>query len=329
MDNSMTTLERWIDNKIVQNIGVWVFVFIIFLALIQSDNRVLNALQFIGFLIFPIYINNIIILPLFYKKNRIVAVLLFLGNIAVFTLLGVFLLSNFFLDFEWRMVYNGIGLILLVVLFGAAVKIARDSYVKRQQIQEAELKLLKAQLNPHFLFNTLNNLYGLSVIKSDKLPSLMLQLSDLLRYSLYDTRETLVPLEKEIKYLENYVSLERIRLEDTTQIELQIEGDISQKSIAPMLLIVFVENAFKHLSDTKEKVANVKVKLVASETELQFECTNTIDSITVHSENMETGKSGIGLANVKKRLQLMYPEKYDLDIQTNDEVFKVNLKLQC
>ena len=113
-----------------------------------------------------------------------------------------------FKNYEFRMLSNVFGGILLTLIFGTAIKLAKDSFVRRQQEKEAELKLLKAQLNPHFLFNTLNNLYGLSVIKSDKLPDLMLKLSDLLRYSLYETSTVFVPLVKEITYLENLKNLE-------------------------------------------------------------------------------------------------------------------------
>jgi LytS/YehU family sensor histidine kinase len=208
-----------------------------------------------------------------------------------------------------------------------AIKIARDSFIRRQQEKEAELKLLKSQLNPHFLFNTLNNLYGLSVMKSDKLPSLMLKLSDLLRYSLYETKETYVPLEKEIKYLENYMSLEKIRLEDKTEIRFDKTGNFSDKKIAPMLLIVFVENAFKYLEVSKDKLSKVKVNLKTEENKLIFNCENTFDETEIIKQNLEAGKSGIGLQNAKKRLDLIYPNKHQLTIKKENENYVVQLIL--
>jgi len=223
----MSKLDTWIDNKLLQNIFIWVFLMFIFLMVIQAENRLIASLSIIGFMIPPVYIQNLKILPYFLNNQKVYGIILSFINVLIFTFLGVFLLSGFFDHYEWKMLLNVFGGVLLVVLFGTALKLARDSFIRRQEEKEAELKLLKAQLNPHFLFNTLNNLYGLSVVKSEKLPDLMLKLSDLLRYSLYETKEKFVALEKEIKYLQNYVSLERIRLEDKTDIQLNINGTIS------------------------------------------------------------------------------------------------------
>nr|WP_245545651.1 sensor histidine kinase [Gillisia limnaea] len=199
--------------------------------------------------------------------------------------------------------------------------------MRRQQEKEAELKLLKAQLNPHFLFNTLNNLYGLSVMKSDKLPGLMLKLSDLLRYSLYETKETLVPLEKEIQYLENYISLEKIRLEDTTAIQFTKTGNLSSQKIAPMLFIVFVENAFKYLGVSVEEKSRVVVSIKEVNDRLIFKCENTKYKMGAAIENLEKGKNGIGLMNAKKRLTLMYPERHSLLITENDKTYNIELAI--
>ena len=219
-----------------------------------------------------------------------------------------------------------IGILLLVLFVSSSLKVASDSFVRRQQEKDAELKLLKAQLNPHFLFNTLNNLYGLSVMKSDKLPNLMLKLSDLLRYSLYDTKDQFVPLEKEIQYLENYISLERIRLEDQAEISLSNNGAIQEKIIAPMLLIVFVENAFKHLAISSSRKSRVVVTIEEIDDVLVFSCSNTIDE-TSEEVSMEKGKSGIGLSNAKKRLALLYPNKHELMIVQRDNTYNVQLTL--
>lgn len=324
----MSKIDTWVDNKVVQNIAVWLFLFVILLGSIQSEDKVKTALYAITFLLVPIYLNNIFILPVFNKKTFI-GILLFVFNTLIFTLIVVFFVSNSLNKFEWSMIPNLFGIMVLALLFGSAIRIARDSFVKRQQVKEAELKLLKAQLNPHFLFNTLNNLYGLSVIKSDKLPDLMLKLSDLLRYSLYDTKEQLVPLQKEIQYLTNYVSLERIRLEDKAKINLEITDDITTISIAPMLLIVFVENAFKHLGVAENKVNSVDIRVKVIDGTLHFSCINSVEKNHDLHEELETGKSGIGLVNVKKRLDLIYPQKYELEINKYEDRFSVQLNLIC
>lgn len=323
----MSKLDNWIDNKIMQNLFIWVFLFVIFTMVIQADNRFLASFLFIVFIAPPVYISNLKILPLFLKKKTKLAVFLYVLNICFFSFVGVFFLSKSFKSFEPKMLFNVFGGLLLILIFGTALKLARDSFTRRQEEKNAELKLLKAQLNPHFLFNTLNNLYGLSVIKSDKLPNLMLKLSDLLRYSLYDTKEMFVPLEKEIQYLENYMSLEKIRLEDKTDIQLNKEGNVVSKTIAPMLLIVFVENAFKHLGELGVEKSKVLVSLKIEENKLFFTCTNTLDDSQIKEQNIEKGKSGIGLKNAKKRLDLIYAEKYKLTLKEEKGNYLVKLTL--
>ncbi|WP_299107294.1 sensor histidine kinase [uncultured Tenacibaculum sp.] len=316
----MSKLDTLIDNKVFQNVVVWGILFFLIAITITADNKWIASLFVIGILAPPIYVSNFYILP--YFKNKPWKFLgLFLLNTIVFSLISVYIVGLALGKHQFKSIINFLGILLLALSFAAALKIARDSFVRRQEEKKAELYLLKAQLNPHFLFNTLNNLYGLSVVKSDKLPGLMLKLSDLLRYSLYDTSAVFVSLEKEIKYLENYISLERIRLENV-EIEMSIQGAINEKKIAPMLLIVFVENAFKHLGGAKECV---KISMVVTESELHFSCMNTAEEIP--SENLETGKSGIGLKNAKKRLTLLYPNNHTLKVNKEENSFLVDLKL--
>ncbi|WP_103068181.1 sensor histidine kinase [Aquimarina sediminis] len=323
----MSKLDQWVDNRIIQNIAVWVFIILILTMTIQSENRPLTALLAGLFLVLPVYINNLKILPLFNRKNKLLGLACFCLNAFIFSSIAVFFISNQLEEFEWAMLYNLFAVMILALLFSSAIKIAKDSFTRRQEIKDAELKLLKAQLNPHFLFNTLNNLYGLSVVNSDKLPGLMLKLSDLLRYSLYDTKEQKVPLKKEIQYIQNYVSLEKIRLEDKTDIKLEVSGEFSNLYIAPMLLIVFVENAFKHLGVTKEEKSKVAVNIVADTNELKFSCINTVDCSRDNSADLEKGKSGIGLQNAEKRLALIYPDRHTLTINTQEEEYLVQLTL--
>lgn len=326
----MSKLDTIIDNKIVQNLFIWCCFFLLLIATIQTDTKVVTALSAILLLAPAIYINNLLILP-YFTTNRMKFIVLFVINVLVFTGISVVLISNSLEEpIETRMFVNFLGILFMALTFGSTIKIARNSFIRRQEEKDAQLKLLKAQLNPHFLFNTLNNLYGLSVIKSDKLPQLMLKLSDLLRYSLYDTKETFVPLEKEVQYLENYISLEEIRLEDQTTITCTKSGNIADKSIAPMLLIVFVENAFKHLGALRNEKSKVSLDIQVEETQLVFKCINSIDTSTsgLIEENLEKGKSGIGLENAKKRLNLIYPGKYQLDTTTENNQYSITLTLE-
>lgn len=322
----MKKIDTWIDNKVVQNVFVWGCLFLVLVGGIQSENRLSAAFYAILFIVPTIYSTNYFILP-FFNKKKITFFIFFILNGIIFTIIPVYLISKSLKQtLSLKMFLNLFGFVLLAMVFGMAIKIARDSFSRRQQEKEAELKLLKAQLNPHFLFNTLNNLYGLSVVKSDKLPSLMLKLSDLLRYSLYETKEVYVALEKELSYLQNYVSLEKIRLEEQSEINFKLEGNYIGKQIAPMLLIVFVENAFKHLGVSLDEKSNVKVLVDVTDENLKFECINSTDS-GLKENDLEKGKSGIGLQNVKKRLSLMYPETHKLEIVKTVNEYKVKLIL--
>ena len=323
----MIKFDKLIDHKIAQNLFIWFCLFIILAGSTQGEDNLLVAFYIILLLAPAVYINNILILPIL-KKNKGLFFLLFFINALIFSVISILLINHFSNDpFELKKLINFIGLMVLAISFGTAIKLARDSFTRRQQEKEAELKLLKAQLNPHFLFNTLNNLYGLSVIKSDKLPSLMLKLSDLLRYSLYETKESFVPLEKEVQYLENYIALEKIRLEEKSEITFTKNGTIAIHKIAPMLLIVFVENAFKHLSITKGKNSSVHIALNISDNKLVFKCVNTIDNTGLTPHNLEKKNSGIGLQNAEKRLKLMYPDKHQLTISKTQENYSVELIL--
>ncbi len=323
----MIKFDKLIDNKIAQNLFIWMCLFIILAGSTQGENKLLVSFYIILLLAPAVYINNLYILPII-KKSKGLFFFLFFINALVFSAIAVFLINHFSNEhFNLIKFFNFIGIMVLANSFGTAIKLARDSFTQRQQEKEAELKLLKAQLNPHFLFNTLNNLYGLSVIKSNKLPSLMLKLSDLLRYSLYETKESFVPLEKEIQYLENYIALEKIRLEEKSEITFTKSGRFTTKKIAPMLLIVFVENAFKHLGITKDKNSKVCITLEVFNDNLHFKCSNTIDNTGIEAHHLEKKNSGIGLQNAKKRLKLMYPDKHDLTIVKEQENYSVHLIL--
>ena len=186
---------------------------------------------------------------------------------------------------------------------------------------QSELDLLKQQLNPHFFFNTLNNLYALSLQKSEKTSESILQLSELMRYTIYKGQEKSVSLSLELKYLEDYIELQQIRLKDP--LNLKFEKKISNVNIeiAPLLLIVFIENAFKHGIETAENAAFLNISLTSDEKELYFSCENSFDE-----EN--TNIPGIGIANLKKRLDLLYPNKYSLKLSSENHIFKAELKLK-
>lgn len=220
---------------------------------------------------------------------------------------------------------------LFITFFIAMLKFAADWFelAARQRENEnqqltAELNFLKAQINPHFLFNTLNNLYYLAYTKSANTTEVISKLSQMMRYMIYDTNHALVPLAKEIEYMRNYISLERLRLNDQIPIKLEIEGNSEGVLITPLIFITFLENAFKHgVSNNFPKAwVNVRMKLV--ENECLYEVENSkIPTTKPESEE----KSGIGLQNVKRRLELSYPERHTLAIDNTAERYLVKLKI--
>ena len=321
----MAILQRILNNRIIQNIFAWGLVYVILLALVNIPNRPRIALFIMGCVIPPIYVNNLLILPLL-KRRKFLFWLFFILNILFWSSLYSYILTQVFFNPIGPAIFtNTLGMVVFSVTIGMLTKIAWTAISRSREQREAELKLLKAQLDPHFLFNTLNNLYGLSVTKSEKLPGLMLKLSELLRYTLYETKGNWVPLEKEVEYLKNYISLEQIRLEDQVEIDLNGELGPTEDRIAPLILIVFLENAFKHLAQGRDGKTEVRVSLDHQPGKLSFSCVNTYDpGLVVREQNAK----GIGLENVRKRLALIYPKRHKLLIEPGEDRYHVKLELQ-
>jgi two-component system LytT family sensor kinase len=173
--------------------------------------------------------------------------------------------------------------------------------------KEMELQFLKSQLNPHFLFNSLNNIYSLAYQKSDKTADAILKLSEIMRYMIYESNDSWVSLNKEIEYLQSFIELQKLRFKDGAAVEFTMNGEIDNQQIVPLILISFVENAFKHgiANDPKNPI---KINIIANQKILHFSITNKKN--TYNKDEM----GGVGLNNVERRLQLLYPERYKLNI---------------
>jgi sensor histidine kinase YesM len=227
-------------------------------------------------------------------------------------------------------------LLTLSVATGMLIKLTRTSIAHQLQAEKAraaqsrsELNLLQSQLSPHFLFNTLNNLYGISITQPDKVPPLLLKLSDLLRYSVYDVKELLVPLKSEIAYLRNYIEFEKLRIGEKLTLQADIEDVADEKVlIAPMLLIVFLENAFKHAKNTTEEQIFIAVSLKTWGDSILFAVRNSHGYGSAES-TISPKDSGLGLVNVRKRLELLYDNAHELDIRSEASVYSVRLQLRA
>lgn len=186
-----------------------------------------------------------------------------------------------------------------------------------------ELELLKSQINPHFLFNTLNNIDSFIHTSPDEASRSLITLSNMLRYMIYDTKSNHVPLNKEIEYINNFIQLQHIRYPDANAIRLSVPKDCTGILIAPMLLIPFIENAFKY-SINAGKLPLIDISLNCKNNKVQFSCMNYFKT-----DVQEPGRpGGVGLENVKRRLELLYPGKYNLLISKENDIFKVDLKIQ-
>jgi len=196
----------------------------------------------------------------------------------------------------------------------------RAERVEKEKVK-AELDFLKAQINPHFYFNTLNNLYGLALLKSDKAPNAILKLSEIMEYVIYDARTERVAIEKEIEYLRNYIELEGLRLEDNANVKFEIENESQGLEIAPLLLLPLLENAFKHGTTNSERIdIQIFIQVNPQKDELRLEVKNYFEP--------NDKKAGLGIENLQKRLDLMYANRYDLQQTIQNDLYISILKLQ-
>ncbi|MGZ3755085.1 MAG: sensor histidine kinase [Mucilaginibacter sp.] len=225
-----------------------------------------------------------------------------------------------------------VGLFLFIMIMGLSIAVTT---VQKWQLTEqkmikaeaekahAELSFLKAQINPHFLFNTLNNIYALSVTDSENTSASIMKLSNIMRYVTDDVTENQVSLQREIDCINDYIELQRLRLGKKTKLNFTVTGDIGSKKIAPLVLMTFIENVFKY-GISKHEAASIDVSIKATENKIIFYCQNTI------FDNGSSAKStGIGIDNTRKRLAHIYPGRYKMDISSRDNLFTVKLEIDC
>jgi two-component system, LytTR family, sensor kinase len=219
----------------------------------------------------------------------------------------------------------------LIPAMGAAIVIFKKWYLDQQKNKKlaqeklaAELNFLKSQIHPHFLFNTLNNLYALTLIKSDKTPDIVLKLSDLLDYMIYKSNDKFVPLAKELEILEGYIELEKMRYSDRLDFKYEIRGEPGSNQIAPLILLPFVENSFKH-GASKDRIN--PVIHIGIDIEPSFLFLKVVNTVPAEKKNDVPEYEGIGLKNVQRRLELIYPGQYELKIEPEKNLFTVTCKI--
>ena len=286
-----------------------------------------------------VYYNIYILIPKYLANKK------FLGYLG-FLLLIVFIVSpleafliyaksenipemqaNVLMSLNWSFIPN-----FFILGTSTVVKITLDWYKnirERQELEtetmQSELRFLKSQINPHFLFNTLNSLYALTLKKSDLAPDIVLKLSEMMRYMLYECNEKWVDLSKEVNYISNYLELERLRQGNHVDIHFDVQGNVSDQKIAPLMFIPFIENCFKHGLGHHLFKGFVNIRLRVSDNEVDLFIENSKPESMPKPLHPRSG--GIGLANVRRRLDLLYPGRYSLNIEDSPKTYAVNLKL--
>ena len=300
----------------------------------------LNVLVKSGLVLAIIYSNFFYLIPRLYKRKKW---LLYFSIVAVQA--GLFLLANYYWNtylyaaMKMKEMFSPIELlfsffeftrnmVIAFLLYGLREKFDQEKKMDQVQLEKltTEINYLRAQVNPHFLFNTLNNLYGMSLQKSDKTPETILRLSKMMDYMLYDSDEPMVYLVKDLENLDNYISLERIRQGNNAVINYRVEGQVTHQKIVPLLFLPLVENGFKHGVNELMKEAYLDILLTITPAEATLTVKNNYKPKTSGTEPVQ--RNGIGLVNLKRRLELFYPGKHQLSVRQTGSLYDIQLNIR-
>jgi len=334
-------LYRLSRDRTFQHVLFWCLSFLILMNILKVSAEV-KRIDLIYTVIFHVpivsvvYLNLKLLFPWFWEEGRY-----FLYSISVVLLAALgsgfyLVLFDRWIDYIFRGYYFiayysfwDISLYFVIYLFATSLLRLARGWFRLQEIEKektlAELKALKSQVNPHFLFNSLNSIYSLARKNSPEVPDKIIQLSDLMRHIIYDSDIDFIPLEKEVDMVKNYIALQNLRTQEHNKIDFETSGDIKGKKIAPLIFLPFVENSFKHGLKGGAKNAFVKIRLEITGKVLNFEIENSIGK---SSQIVNSKYKGIGIENVRKRLELIYPDVHTLKISNSKDTFKVLLQLQ-
>lgn len=329
--------QRWLFSKeLVFQIILHILVFIFYA--INKKHRIIETHQFFFFLNYAVaaLFINYFLLPRFFYKGKYWQ----FGLGLVFVFLFVIFVEEMVLEkiyfpdtkgrFFFGVFYTLIDVIPVTVIL-SGFKFAWDALTKQREVealksavQESQLQFLKSQINPHFLFNNLNNLYAHAIENSPKTPKIILELSSVLRYMLYETKTPFVPLKKEIEQIKHFININELQIEERGEVSFQAQNIRADYQIAPLILIVFIENAFKHSTASLSDKIIIDIQITLTENgRLEFYCKNN-HQLESNTENLS---KGIGLENVRKRLELLYPDAHELSIFHDENWYEIKLQL--
>jgi two-component system, LytTR family, sensor kinase len=329
--------------RIVWHVVFWVSIVSYFVYLTIVNSKITTEELVVIFGIFSavniglFYLNYLYLIPKFLDKKEYRNYAIALVIIIIVFALGKYGLARSFKAYVllhdgkmtpfWPYLLSSILTNIFFLFLSTALKFAVDWFLN-ERIQRdlenqrliAELAFLKSQINPHFLFNSLNSIYSLAYQKSDTTPEAILKLSEIMRYMLYESNDTKVDLAKELQYLQNYIDLQKIRFGNKAFVDFRITGEVGAQKIVPLLLIAFIENAFKH-GVANDPNMPIRLMINLDGTNLYFYMENK-----KHMNNRDI-EGGVGLNNVQRRLELLYPGKYKLDIQDKPDIYTCELSL--
>jgi two-component system, LytTR family, sensor kinase len=357
--------NQYINIKIVHLISWGCYLTLLtvfFTSMFKFEFAFYRAFQMVILHAILFYFNTLVLMPLLVEKRKYI---LYFSSIVVLVIVAVgtlFLLNSYVKPFGdivpqvkglqqdikhdlmgrlgekgqvssillTRSVLRNFSSTIAIILFSIVYRMffqkiteeKREAALRNEHLL-SEMKFLKSQINPHFLFNAINNIYTLVYLKQDRAPTMLIKLSEMLRYMLYECNEELVPLEKEISYIKNYIELQQLKTEQHQSIVTNFNEADNASLIPPLLLIPLIENSFKHSRVEDTKTGWVVMHLTSSDKQIHFKISNSCPSMPMAKD--ETG--GIGLENVRKRLELLYPDKYELTIDETQQEFSVILNI--
>jgi two-component system, LytTR family, sensor kinase len=338
-------IYRFLRTKIVYHTLFWCLFFGFLLAVgrgndVRLENQMRNEFLSLLFYMAAVYSNIRILIPRYLARHAFFYLLSAVILTALITPIKIFVLYLLFSESEYYqaiLIQNQAPLyvgMFAVILLSTVLKVLTDwwnyQHEKRElvtQSMQSELRFLRSQINPHFLFNTLNNLYSLTLTKNDKAPEVVLKLAEIMRYMLYDCNERRVLLEREIEFIENYISLERIRLPKDAEVTMEVQGEIRNQMIVPLLFVPFLENSFKHGLNRHLDAGgfvHIRLKLVGDYLTFFIENNKPLNL----PDNLKPHQGGIGLRNLSSRIKMNYPFRHHLEIEDRPDRYIAQLSIE-
>jgi len=340
--NPINAFKEWNPKVWGYHLLFWVLLAILLTAFSDRSGSILHSflMEMVNMLFYAslVYFNVFYLIPKYLTEKRLGKYIVFLvgaviavtmGKVVIFYLFsaagdkGIWLKNQSFFFLSFFLVTTVSTVAKIIADWG---KYQREKHEIATKTVTSELQFLRSQINPHFLFNTLNSLYALTLKKSDIAPEIVLKLSEMMRYMLYECNEKTVLLSNEINYIKNYLDLERLRHGAGADIQLNITGTVTDQRIAPLFFIPFLENSFKHGLNHQLKKGFVHIDLQVFEHKVRFSIRNSKPEQMPMAPSKRVG--GFGLANVKHRLELIYPDKHDLRVMVGPQAYEMDLVIE-